>query len=71
VVIKLKTGTMKKLIMLFLTVPLVFMGCHGKNKRMDEKQVKADSAFSQLAGEYLTGYFDWRPEYAVSMGLHQ
>ncbi len=57
--------------MLFLTVPLVFTGCHRKNNRMDEKQERADSSFSQLAGEYLTGYFDWRPEYAVFMGLHQ
>ncbi len=57
--------------MLFLIVPFVFTGCHRKNNRMNERQVQADSSFSQLAGEYLTGYFDWRPEYAVSMGLHQ
>ncbi len=62
---------MKKLVLLFLIVPFIVSGCHGKQKKMNEKQVLADSSFSQLAREYLTGYLDWRPEYAVSLGLHQ
>jgi uncharacterized protein (DUF885 family) len=62
---------MKKLFPLFLIVPFILSGCNGKNNLMNEKQVLVDSSFSQLAREYLTGYLLWRPEYAVSLGLHQ
>jgi uncharacterized protein (DUF885 family) len=62
---------MKKLLLFFLIVPFVLSGCHGKQIKMIEKQSLADSSFSQLAREYLTGYLDWRPEYAVALGLHQ
>lgn len=62
---------MKKLLLFFLIVPFIASGCHGKHKKMNDKQVLADSSFNRLSGEYLTGYFDWRPENAVSMGLHK
>lgn len=30
-----------------------------------------DSAFNRLADDYLKGWMDWRPQSAVSLGLHQ
>lgn len=33
-------------------------------------RMSADSSFSLLGKEYLKGFFDWRPEYAVALGLH-
>src|SRR5204862_7623818 len=30
-----------------------------------------DSGFALLADEYLQGYFNWRPQTAVALGLHE
>jgi uncharacterized protein (DUF885 family) len=62
---------MKKSLLIFLIFPVILGGCNGKQNKMNEKQARADSSFSQLAREYLSGYFGWRPEYAVALGLHQ
>jgi uncharacterized protein (DUF885 family) len=62
---------MKKSLLIFLIVLFVLSGCNGKHDKMNAKQALADSSFSRLTREYLTGYFDWRPEYGASLGLHQ
>jgi hypothetical protein len=61
---------MKKLLFLFLIVPFILSGCHKKNKTY-EKQAFADTSFSQLSRDFISGYIDWRPEYGVYLGLHK
>jgi uncharacterized protein (DUF885 family) len=56
---------------LFLLLPLaVLFSCKQKPAASTDK-LSGDAAFQKLSGEYLDGYFAWRPALAVTLGLHK
>lgn len=58
---------MKKIILLLFVFTFAFIGC-----KQDKKETASgDEVFQKISEEYLKGYLNWRPESAVSLGLHE
>ena len=50
---------------------LLLAGCTSHHPVSDAEDQSRDSAFGQLANDYLTGYLAWRPQMGTALGLHQ
>lgn len=59
---------MKSLILILLGLFFLAIGCSEKKK---STSIQADSEFQKISDEFISGYLDWRPIYAVSLGFHQ
>lgn len=44
-------------------------GCH-QSRTMKTEKYSGDQQFQKLSEEFLTGYFNWRPQLAVALGIH-
>lgn len=64
-----KTIIMKKSIVLFVFVLHTFLSCTESMK--NSSTGISDEKFQKLSEDFLKGYLDWRPEYSVSLGLHE
>jgi len=60
---------MKSLPLLFFCL-ILFTACNNNNGRTAAAS-GGDAAFDTLANDFLKGYLDWRPQNAVSLGLHE
>lgn len=56
---------------LWLLLLCVLAGCVGQPQPTPSATATADARFNQLAEEYLSGYFAWRPQAATALGFHQ
>jgi uncharacterized protein (DUF885 family) len=60
---------MKKYLTLLICILAIISGC--KQPENSTKQAGSeDAGFQQLSENYLSGYLAWRPQIAVSLGLH-
>jgi uncharacterized protein (DUF885 family) len=62
---------LKRLPFAFTVLLVVFLSRCGQPAATSTAPGNGDSAFNRLADEYLKGWMDWRPQSAVSLGLHQ
>jgi uncharacterized protein (DUF885 family) len=60
---------MKKFILFFMILASVLGGCRETPKTIQKGS--GDAAYQKLSEEFLSGYLDWRPQYAVYLGLHE
>jgi hypothetical protein len=65
----LKHIQIKKLILLTTVLVTLLISCRENPKSI--KPYSGDAAFQKLSDEFLDGYLDWRPQYAVYPGLHE
>ncbi len=49
----------------------VLMSCNNNSTQTTSSAASNDAAFDSIANAYLKGYFDWRPQSAVSIGKHE
>jgi uncharacterized protein (DUF885 family) len=59
---------MEKIALFFL---FLIAGCAADHPATPRAAEKNDTAFTQLADEYLSGYLAWRPIQAMQLGLHE
>lgn len=59
---------MKKYIFLLVIFTTLLMSCKNGVKKASTDQ--GDTNFQKLAEDFISGYLDWRPENAVSIGFH-
>ena len=50
---------------------LLIAGCSGPSPATRSAANDADTAFTQLADEYLAGYLAWRPQTGTALGFHE
>lgn len=50
---------------------LLAAGCARLSHSTSDNQPAIDSAFKELADEYISGHLAWRPQLGTSLGLHQ
>jgi uncharacterized protein (DUF885 family) len=55
----------------FVLCALLVPGCARLPQPSSPSARSADAVFSQLAEEYLSGYFAWRPQTGTTLGFHQ
>ncbi|MEO5890869.1 MAG: DUF885 domain-containing protein [Ferruginibacter sp.] len=54
-----------------LFIAIIMVGCNNTTENLSTATAAADSAFKKISTEFLNGYLAWRPQTAVSLGLHQ
>jgi uncharacterized protein (DUF885 family) len=59
---------MQKKLLLFLILSIIFSGC--KQKSTNTQAASAETDYQQLSENFLSGYLNWRPQNAVSLGFH-
>lgn len=60
-----------KFLFVIATCFIVTVSCNNKSETKASVATSSDASFDSVANDYLKGYLDWRPQTAVSMGLHE
>src|SRR5688572_25108112 len=55
----------------FVMLIMLSVSCAARNGVQPQQTADDDRAYQQLADQFVKGYLDWRPQQAVSLGLHE